>query len=670
MPPNPILRFRKIYFSVRNNEDTIIHAAKHKATTEKLKRRRSMRWSCVDSCCWAIGYLCTAWWFVFFLYHSVPVPAMLQAPESPGTRLSRDGVKAFHPVVLVPGVVTGGLQLWEGQPCAEGLFRKRLWGASFTEILTRPLCWLEHLSLDSETGLDPPGIRVRAVPGLVATDYFAPCYFAWAVLIENLAKIGYEGKNLHMASYDWRLSFHNTEVRDQSLSRLKSKIELMYVTNGYKKVVVVPHSMGAIYFLHFLKWVETPTSNGGGGGGPGWCAKHIKAVVNIGPAFLGIPKAVSNLLSAEGKDIAYARALAPGFLDSELLKLQTLEHLVRMSHSWDSIVSLLPKGGEAIWGGIDSPVEEGHTCIYSKRKSSQPSLNDLHKQNFSIKPESWVKEPTKYGRIIAFGKRASELPSSQLSNLNIKELSRGGSTSNDSTSCGEFWSEYNELSRESIVKVAENTAYTATTVLDLLRFIAPKMMRRAEAHISHGIADDLDDPKYGHYKYWSNPLETKLPDAPGMEMYCLYGVGIPTERSYIYKLSTSSGKCKSSIPFRRDGSMDGDDMCLKGGARFADGDGSVPVTSAGFMCAKGWRGKTRFNPSGMDTFVREYKHKPPGSLLESRGAESGAHVDIMGNVGLIEDVLRIAAGASGQEIGGDRVYSDLITMSERISIKL
>ncbi|KAL9293832.1 putative transferase [Arabidopsis thaliana] len=56
------------------------------------------------------------------------------------------------------------------------------------------------------------GIRVRAVPGLVAADYFAPCYFAWAFLIENLAKIGYEGKNLHMASYDWRLSFHNTEV--------------------------------------------------------------------------------------------------------------------------------------------------------------------------------------------------------------------------------------------------------------------------------------------------------------------------------------------------------------------------------------------------------------------------------------------------------------------------
>ena len=95
-------------------------------------------------------------------------------------------------------------------------------------------------------------------------------------------------------------------MRDQALSRLKSKIELMYLTNANKKVVVVPHSMGVIYFLHFLKWVETPPPMGGGGG-PGWCAKHIKAIMNIGPAFLGVPKAVSNLFSAEAKDVANIR---------------------------------------------------------------------------------------------------------------------------------------------------------------------------------------------------------------------------------------------------------------------------------------------------------------------------------------------------------------------------
>lgn len=69
--------------------------------------------------------------------------------------------------------------------------------------------------------------------------------------------------------------------------------------------------------------------------------------------------------------------------------------------------------------------------------------------------------------------------------------------------------EYDEISRESIRRISMNRAYTAQNSFDLLRFVAPKLMQRAEAHFSHGIAENLDDPKYGHYKYWSNPLETK-----------------------------------------------------------------------------------------------------------------------------------------------------------------
>ena len=76
------------------------------------------------------------------------------------------------------------------------------------------------MALDNVTGLDPPGVRVRPVSGLVAADYFASFYFVWAILIENLAKIGYEEKNLHMAAYDWRLSFQNTEVFHPSIAHM------------------------------------------------------------------------------------------------------------------------------------------------------------------------------------------------------------------------------------------------------------------------------------------------------------------------------------------------------------------------------------------------------------------------------------------------------------------
>ncbi|XP_020215180.1 putative phospholipid:diacylglycerol acyltransferase 2 isoform X1 [Cajanus cajan] len=575
----------------------------------KVQKRQCKEWRCIDYWCWVIGYMCTTWWFLSLLYGSLPATLLgFEAPLSPGVRLSREGVTALHPVVLVPGIVTGGLELWEGRSCAEGLFRRRLWGDGFAQIIKRPLCWLEHLSLHDETGMDPPGIRVRAVPGFVAAENFASGYLVWSDLVENLAKIGYEGKNLYMAAYDWRLSFQNTEIRDQALSRLKSSIELMFVTNGYKKVVVVPQSMGAIYFLHFLKWVETPPPMGGGGG-QGWCDRYIKAIMNISPAFLGVPKAVSNIFSTEGS-FAFVRAVASGILNLDYLGRQTLEHVMRVFRTWDSIISLLPKGGETIWGDLD-------WC-----------------------PEEW-------------------------NNCDQQEISWGCDSANFNLSCEAVWTGYDEMSRESIQKVAKKKAYTAKTVFDLLNFVAPKMMKRAEAHFSHGIADNLDDPKYCHYKYWSNPLETKLPDAPDMEIYCLYAVGIPTERSHVHNLSPSHKY--NSLPIQTDASSDGEEESLLQNS--VDGDESVPIVSSGFMCAKGWRRQTRFNPSGMATYTREYPLKQPGSLVD-RSLETGASSNIMLNVALIEDVLLVAAGATGEDIGGDLIFSDIMNMSQRINLRL
>lgn len=149
----------------------------------------------------------------------------------------------------------------------------------------------------------------------------------------------------------------------------------------------------------------------------------------------------------------------------------------------------------------------------------------------------------------------------------------------------------------------------------------------------------------------------------------MYGVGIPTERAYVYKLS-SAAECY--IPFQIDSSAEGEneESCLHGGVYSVDGDETIPVLSAGYMCAKGWRGKTRFNPSGIRTYIREYVHAPPANLLEGRGTQSGAHVDIMGNFALIEDIIRVAAGAMGEDIGGDKVHSDIFKWSEKINLDL
>ncbi|GAB4853748.1 Phospholipid:diacylglycerol acyltransferase 1 [Ancistrocladus abbreviatus] len=644
---------------------------KQREDRERKERvKKAKKWSCVDSCCWFVGLICSLWWFLLFLYNAMPASLpqyMTEAitgplPDPPGVKLHKEGLKVKHPVVFVPGIVTGGLELWEGHHCAEGLFRKRLWGGTFGEVYKRPLCWVEHMSLDNVTGLDPHGIRVRPVSGLVAADYFALGYFVWAVLIANLARIGYEEKTMYMAAYDWRISFQNTEVRDQTLSRIKSNIELMVATNGGNKVVVVPHSMGVLYFLHFMKWVEAPAPMGGGGGSD-WCAKHIKAVMNIGGPFLGVPKAVSGLFSAEAKDIAVARTMAPAVLDKDVFGLQALQHVMRMTRTWDTTMSMIPKGGETIWGDLDWSPEDGYDCSVKNQKNND-TCNDAQNGKEGL---NLVKKHVHYGRIISFGKDVAEMHSSKIERVDFRGAIKGNNLAN--TSCQAVWTEYHDMGVGGVKAVADYKAYTAESILDLLHYVAPKMMKRGDAHFSYGIADNLDDAKYNHYKYWSNPLETKLPNAPEMEIFSLYGVGIPTERAYVYK-SNPGTDCY--IPFQIDTSADGghEESCLKGGVYCSDGDETVPVLSAGFMCAKGWRGKTRFNPSGIRTYIREYDHAPPANLLEGRGAQSGAHVDVLGNFALIEDIIRVAAGATGEDLGGDQVYSDIFKWSEKIKLKL
>ncbi|CAA6664245.1 unnamed protein product [Spirodela intermedia] len=618
--------------------DGVAEEEEKKAERVPATRQKKAKWSCVDNCCWFIGCVCSAWWLLLFLYNAMPAsfPQYVTEaitgplPDPPGLKLKKEGLTARHPVVFVPGIVTGGLELWEGHQCADGLFRKRLWGGTFGEVYKRPLCWVEHMSLDNETGLDPSGIRIRPVTGLVAADYFAPGYFVWAVLIANLARIGYEEKTMYMAAYDWRLSFQNTEVRDKTLSRIKSNIELMVSTNGGKKVVVIPHSMGVLYFLHFMKWVEVPRPMGGGGGSD-WCARHVKAVMNIGGPFLGVPKAVAGLFSAEAKDVAFARAIAPGVLDSDLLGLQTLQHVMRMTRTWDSTMSMIQKG---------------------ETRSGKPKHNDSQVAE-DVKAEKVVPplDHSNYGRLVSFGKDVSVAPPSTIERIEFRDAIKGNNFAAANASC-DVWNEYHEMGWGGIKAVADYKVYTASSILDLLHFVAPKMMQRGGTHFSYGIADDLSDPKYQHYKHWSNPLETTLPDAPEMEIYSMYGVGIPTERSYVYKISSSS---ECNIPFQIDTSAEAgtEGSCLKGGVHSVDGDETVPVLSAGFM-----------------TYVREYDHAPPSNLLEGRGTQSGAHVDIMGNFALIEDVIRVAAGATGEELGGDQVHSGIFKWSEKIDLPL
>jgi len=86
------------------------------------------------------------------------------ASKRPGAALRKSGLRAKHPVVLVPGIVTTGLELWHGEECANGYFRQRMWGTMTMVqiIMLNTRCWLKHMSLCPDTGQDLPGIKVRA----------------------------------------------------------------------------------------------------------------------------------------------------------------------------------------------------------------------------------------------------------------------------------------------------------------------------------------------------------------------------------------------------------------------------------------------------------------------------------------------------------------------------
>ena len=51
-----------------------------------------------------------------------------------------------------------------------------MWGtpAMAKAYFTDRQCWMQHMRLDTITGLDPPGIKLRAVTGLEAVDWFVP----------------------------------------------------------------------------------------------------------------------------------------------------------------------------------------------------------------------------------------------------------------------------------------------------------------------------------------------------------------------------------------------------------------------------------------------------------------------------------------------------------------
>ncbi|CAE6353271.1 unnamed protein product [Rhizoctonia solani] len=586
-----------------------------------------------------------------------------------GTALKEQGLDASHPLILVPGIVSTGLESWTTSPDYRSYFRKRLWGTTtmVRAVLTDRDRWIAALMLDPDTGLDPPGIKVRAAQGLDAASSFMPgnsfilplkaafsprgvALRILDLIIENLAVINYDTNNLYMAAYDWRLSYYNLEVRDGYFSRLKAQVETFKRQQG-KKVVLVSHSMGGTVVMYFLKWVEAPSY---GNGGPNWVEDHIEAFVNVAGTLLGVPKAMAAFVSGEMRDTvevnpagAYGEMYRVGIDDlSRVHSTQffSRKERAKLFRSWAGSASMWIKGGDAVWGTpapFASGTEATPTTDDAQSETGPSPIYGAPDDPPDIGPED------SHARFFNF--RASP-PAEHVQ-------SGPGIPGNLSAEQAGNW---------------------------LLGNVEEKWQKMMATNYSYGFERDpeqLAKNDDDHTKF-SNPLEVRLPNAPSLRIYCLYGHGKDTERSYWYAASEfehegsdsaiSGDGCVAEFGETKDNSScvtqrtpldlplsrrNFIDVAVhnetgvpkvKSGVKIGEGDGTVALLSLGAMCVEGWRSGSKWNPHGVRVITQEMAHKP--EPFDPRGGQTTSdHIDILGSEALNLAVLRIAAGR-GEEV--------------------
>uniref|UniRef100_A0A6V2L6H5 Phospholipid:diacylglycerol acyltransferase n=1 Tax=Ditylum brightwellii TaxID=49249 RepID=A0A6V2L6H5_9STRA len=546
------------------------------------------------------------------------------------------------------GYITSGLELWSGEPCGRKYFRQRLWGSlsGAHTFFTDLDCYLKHLELDPITGSDPPNIRVRASQGFEAADYFMSAYWVWAKLIENFADVGYDASTMTLMSYDWRLAFPILEERDGFLTKLRFAIEALHKSRG-EKVVLLAHSMGSSLVLYFLAWVTREEHLGGGGGGADWVDKHVHSFVNLAGTLLGTSKSAPALLSGEIKDTV--SLLGPiGTVTERYFGRKRRKDL---ANTWGSVWSMLPKGGNTIWGaGAD--------------------LQQSTDQNTSVPMHFVPLQSTQPAPIVSFtdSRSASNNPSCTLQqNTSIEHNNPKNNTYLHASHLQNIIQKFSSKTNRSIDEVIEfleqwGNGYGSTLSAANLHSFKKKDQ----------LTPDL----------WHDPTSTPLPYAPSLKIYCLYGVGIQTERAYFYKRNCgengdlSGSNCDNTAlndpPFIIDASVNDPSRNIKKGILFADGDGSVPLLSTGYMCVDGWTRDTNgLNPSGVNITTREYKDKQEFQVDDPmrKGPESGDHVDILGNVHAMEDILKVVTGFEVETVT-THLESDILNITDRIRINL
>ena len=351
--------------------------------------------------------------------------------------------------------------------------------------------------------------------------------------------------------------------------------------------------MGSQVLYYFFAWVE---AEGYGNGGPNWVNDHIHSWINISGCMLGALKGLPAVLSGEMKDTAQLNAFAVYGLE----KFLSREERAELFRAMPGISSMLPKGGDLVWGYAEAFLWSYVTIADGLRRNSTWAPDDMPGQHDT------------FGNFISF----KHVNGTSISTQNLTV----------------------EASMEYLLNNTE-----------------PWYHKQLRGSYSHGVAHTTSEVERNQKdaRKWINPLETRLPIAPDLKIFCFYGMGKATERSYFYRDEPSP---LIALNVTIDTSVTSGEV--DHGVMMGEGDGTVSLLSVGYMCSRGWKLK-RFNPGGVQVTTYEMPHEP--DRFSPRGGPNtgkcrrvflraqvltlpGDHVDILGRSSLNDLILRVAGG--------------------------
>lgn len=307
-----------------------------------------------------------------------------------------------------------------------------------------------------------------------------------------------------------------------------------------------------------------------------------------------------------------------------------------------SLWSMLPKGGDSLWdvgGDIDSPIPYG--------------------------TDSSVGEQVADGRTPLIRMRS------------IKEQNTTDGLDEPTCPKQDWMGAMDEsLINGALKTFSSRASHSTTEVVDFLLNWGSGF-GSSLANVKLHSFDEGEEPSN---KTWHDLTRTPLPYAPNMKIYCLYGVGLDTERSYYYKRnvgdnqngvdnrSQAPSRSSADPPFALDTTVEDPKNKIVHGVQYVDGDASVPLLSLGYMCVDAWkRADSGLNPSNIEVITREYKHRQEFSVDDPfRGPYSADHVDILGNVGMMEDFMKIISDHQLDTVTTN-IISDIENVARRIN---